>query len=221
MRCGGFTTYRRTTLKTIEGKYTLFAGAGAAAGILLQPFVSGLLRLPEVFYIIGPGLIFALLVTIAAMSLQYGDVPKSRHKKRFVLGALMLTGGMPVALLAGVASLNMIDRIVPGDKFELGGIGLPFFLGEIMSCAVWSLVLFTWTILTNRVKAFHIMRVALLVTIAIMLFANLIEIISKILWQKSFLLPMISITEEIGSAIVLAIGCAGYFSRPRKNVVEV
>jgi len=209
MRREGFTTNRRAILKEIERKYTLFAAAGGAAGILLQPFVGGLFRLSEVFYVIGPGLIFALSVTIAALSLQPSDAPKPGLRKRFALGALTLAGGMPVAFLAGVASLNMIDRFVPGDKFELGGIGLPFFFGEIASCVVWSFVLFAWTILTNRAKALHIMRAAFLVTIAIMPSVNLVEVISKTLWQKSFLFPAISIAEEIGSALVLASGYAG------------
>ena len=55
---------------------------------------------------------------------------------------MALVVGMPVALFAGNASPIVIDRILPGDRFQLGGIGVAFFLGEIVACVVWSFVIF-------------------------------------------------------------------------------
>ena len=43
-----------------------------------------------------------------------------------------------------------------------------------------------------------------------MLAANLVEVISKGLWQRSFFWPAVSIAEEVASALLLATCCAGY-----------
>jgi len=110
---------------------------------------------------------------------------------------------------------------VPGDKYQFGGLGLPFFLAEIVSCVVWSAVLCARMLLAKPAKPFWIMRAALFSTTAIMVGANLIEIISKTLWQKTFFLPTISVTEQIGSALILATGCSGYFGEAQKPVTEI
>ena len=141
--------------------------------------------------------------------------------KGYAIGSLVLIGGMPLAVFAGALCLNVIDRVVPGDKYQFGGLGLPFFLAEIVSCVVWSAVLCARMLLAKPAKPFWIMRAALFSTTAIMVGANLIEIISKTLWQKTFFLPTISVTEEIGSALILATGCSGYFGEAQKPVTEI
>ena len=206
--------------KTMKRQYLRFATAGAVAGILQQPFFNGSLNVPQALYLVVPGLIFALSTIIADMLTEYDGTLKRRFIKEYALGALVLIVGMPSALFAGAASLEVISRVVTGNKHQLGGIGLPFFLAEVVSCFVWSAVLSVRMALMNPAKLFRIMQIALLSTIAIMLVANIIEIISKTLWQKSFLLPTISIAEAIGSALILAPGYNNYLGRSRTPISQ-
>ncbi|HVN22167.1 MAG TPA: hypothetical protein VMU05_25495 [Dongiaceae bacterium] len=201
-------------VKMKQRKYVLFAIAGAAAGILQQPLFNGWLKLPENLYLnlIAPGVIFTLSITIADTLMERNGGSTHSLVKRYVLGGLVLIVGMPVALLAGAVSLEAIDRVMQGGRYQLGGIGLPFFLAEIVSCVVWSAALLARTVLANRIESFQIM-LALFSTTAIMVIANLAEIVSKTLWQKTLLLPTISIAEEIGSALVLAAGCTRYLEK--------
>jgi hypothetical protein len=127
---------------------------------------------------------------------------------------------MPIALAAGAASLVTVQHILPGDRFQLGGIGLSSLLGELVSCVIWSFVIFVWMILVNETQARRVLRVIFIVTIAILLGCSLMEIISKSFWQKSFFLPLISIAEDMGTTLVLATGVSKHWARRSRGVIE-
>lgn len=204
-------------MKVVDREYVLFAIAGGAAGLLQQPFFSD--NIPEV-YVIVPGIIFSLSITIAAMFLAHENFPRSAWVKRYLLGAIVLAVGMPVALFGGAVSLMPINRIIPGDRFQLGGVGLSFLFCAIVSCVLWSFAMAIWVAIVNRSKAFAVLRTALAVTVSILIFASLVEMITKSLWQKSFFFPVVSLGEVIGSALVLAIGCSTYFVHHWKSVTQ-
>ena len=197
-------------MKTVNRTYAVLASMGVAAILLELSFFHGFLNLPQAIYVIAPGFIFALYMTVSTISLGHADFSRPGWRMRYIVGGVLLAAGMPIALAAGAASLTVTERIGSANHFHLGGIGLLFFVAEIVSCVVWSVAMFTWTFIVNRPRALQVLRVALPITIAIMLFANLVEVISKTLWQRSFLLPVISITELIGSALILSIGSSRY-----------
>lgn len=194
-------------------KYLLFAVAGAVSGILQWPFVNGPSWLmpswlsPDV-YLIAPGLIFAVCMIVATMLSRHEPI-RSGLSLRNVLGAIVLTVGMPIALLGGARSM-MIDGIIPGNKFRLGRIALSVFLSAVVSCIVWSFVMTMWTVIVNKARARRVMQTALLVTCSVVVLATLVETISKSISQKSFFWVVVSFGEVIGSAIVLAASCGSH-----------
>lgn len=192
--------------------YLVFAIAGAISGILQWPFFSGSYLLPSRLSpdvcLIAPGLMFAVCMIVATMLSRHGPI-RSGLSLRYALGAIVLTVGMPIAILCGAKSM-MIDGIIPANKFRLGGIALSFFLPAVVSCIVWSSVLTAWAVIVNRVRALQVMPTAFLVTCSVVVFATLVETISKSVSQKSFFMVVVTFGEVIGSAIVLAASCGSH-----------
>lgn len=194
-------------------RYLLFGLTGIVAGVLLQPFLRGSVNSPGAVYAIAPGLIFALCMTVAAISAPRSHL-QPRRWLRYALGAAVLIVGMPVAFLVGGRSQMMVDGIMTGGN-HFGGHALSFVLreiftlGGILSCVVWSFVITAWALIVTQSSTFRIMRTAIVVTCSILICANLIEILSKSLWQRSWFVTVVSFGEIIGSALVLANGWPG------------
>lgn len=184
----------------------MFALIGAVAVLLDLPFFYGLLNAPAPFYVFGPGFIFASVITIAVITLGPANPLGRRWRMRCILAGVLLSVGMPIALAAGAASMELVDSLTSGKDFHFGRIGLPFFIGEITACLVWSGAIFAWTVVLNRPRAVQVLRVAIAITLAMVLAANLVEVISQMVWQKSFFLPVVCSMEQIGSAIILSMG---------------
>jgi hypothetical protein len=189
-----------------RGIYVVFVAIGAVTAILELPLFDGLIDLPQALLAIMPSLIFAVPFTICALLFRSDDRSSSPPVRSYLISGCLLTIGMPIAITAGALSLNFADHIFPGGRIHLGGIGFSFFVAEIVSCFVWSTVLFAWTVIVNRSRGPRMFVTALLLIVVVMLISNFAAASVEILTQRDVLLPIISIGEQSISGLILAIG---------------
>jgi hypothetical protein len=188
-------------------RYLLTTVSGAVAGLLGLPFIAGVVQLPSSVLVFFPGVIFSLIVltTIAAI---YPATRPTIGYMSWLSSSAVLVIGMPAALAAGFAVLNVADHFVPGTHYQFGGIGISFFIAELASCAIWSLCLCLCLFLLCKVKFSSLLLPSLATTLSVMIVMNTLYAVSTIFLQRSVPLTFTSITEQMASALLLAIGMA-------------
>lgn len=186
-------------------KYLLFAFAGALAGALGSPILGGYINMPSLLTAFIPGVIFSLFTMLATAS----ALPKILNRvsfSRWLIFGIGLAVGMPIALVAGFAVFAISDHFAPGIRYHLGDVGFSFFCAELASCLIWSLALVFSLYPISRPPMPRFLMICFGITVLIMFGANVVEIFSKMLFQKSFLLPLVSVGEQMASASILAFG---------------
>jgi hypothetical protein len=204
---------------TSENKrYLLTTVSGAIAGLLGLPFIAGIVQLPSFVLVCLPGVIFSLIV-LTAIRLIYPATRLTIDYRSWLSSAAALVIGMPVALVAGFAVLNVADHFVPGTHYQFGGIGISFVIAELASCAIWSLFLCLCLYMLYKARFSSLLLPSLATTISIMIVMNILYAVSTIFLQRSVPLTFTSIAEQMASALILAIGIAkGADAVPRTGI---
>lgn len=185
-------------------KYMLFMLLGALAGLVGLPIISCQISVPSWLAILLPGILFSLAIACSFL-LVY---PERRHElknPRWISALAALTFGVPIALIVGGMTLPLVDQLVPGIRYQLGGVGFPFVFAESVSCIIWSLFLLLFRHLTHATHGKLPWVLCLVVPIAVMTGAEIVEIILKEMSVRDITLPLIVIAEQAFSAGVLAI----------------
>lgn len=190
-----------------SGKYLLMAASGTISGLLGLPFIAGAVKLPNLALAFLPGFIFALLVSITITSIYPATRFSSSYLSRFFPFVVLMVG-MPIALGAGVAILNLADRFMPGAHQQFGGISISFIIAEVAACVIWSFLLCMSLFLLCKVRVALLLLPSLVTTLSVMIVMNVVYAGFTIFLQKSVPLTFTSIAEQMASALLLGIGMA-------------
>ncbi len=150
------------------------------------------------------GLPFALLLTSAMLLWARTHGGRAVRTWRFMFGGAILAIGMPLAIVIALFSVRAAVIIAPPGGLNYGGVSPVGVAVELVACGVWSIAIFLWARFINKPAAARILWVALASTCAIVLAASLVDILCASHWHRSLPFSLLTVTEEISSALVLA-----------------
>lgn len=197
-------------MPTAKQKYLLMTTSGAVAGVLGFPIIAGEAQLPSFVQraaLFLPGIIFALLV-LSAIAVVYPELRRKSNYISWIAASVTLVIGMPTALVVGGLLSNVADHFVPGTHFQFGGIAGSFFVAELASCTIWSLALCLCLFLLCKIQFSSLLVPSLATTLSVMILMNILYAVSTIFLQRSVPLTVTSLTEQMASALLLAVGVA-------------
>ena len=194
-------------MPTTRQKYLLVTTSGAVAGVLGLPIDAGMVQLPSVVLNFLSGTIFTLIV-LAAIAAIYPETRLKSSYTSWLSSSAALVLGMPAALAAGFAVLDVADHFVPGTHFQFGGIAVSFFVAELASCIIWSLALCLCLFLLCKIQFSSLLAPSLATTLSVMILMNILYAVSAIFLQRSVPLAVTSLAEQMASALLLAVGAA-------------
>ncbi len=203
-------------METTTKKHLLLAALGATSGGLGILFDAGVVQLPTFSLMLLPSVIFSLVI-LATISAIYPATRPTIGYMRWLSSFAALAVGMPAALYTGAVILNVVDLLIPGTHYQVGGIAISFFIAELVSSASWSFVVSLCLFFLCRAGILSSLVLCLPAMLSTVVLSNVLEVASTILLHKSPFLGFVSVTLQMVSALVLSIGVARS-TKPRTGI---